>query len=119
MNPTFINPAAEAVDDEGDDIEDGIIYTFTTAEEEDPCEPPTAARVPHQVAIDALELSSSIICSPTEVQASWKSCYSGKDVGLRDMCIVRRPNKPNGGSLSTYITPNTHSLSHSSVLLYM
>ena len=115
MNSTFINPTAEVVD--GDDDIEGVIINM---EEEDPsCEPPPAPRVPHQAAIDALELSSSIVYSPTEVQASWKSCYSGKDVELRDMYIVRRPNKPNRGSLSTYITPNTDSLTHLPVLSCM
>ena len=56
LNSTFINPASELVDDGDAGIEDRIINTFTPAEEEDPAsEPPTAPRVPHQTAIDALE----------------------------------------------------------------
>ena len=117
LNSTFIHPAFEVVDGD-DDIEDGIINTFI--EEDDPAsELPPKHRVPHQAAIDALELSSSIVCSPAGVRVIWKSCYSGKNAELRDIDIVRRQDKPNGGSLSTYTTPNTHSLAHLSVLSCM
>ena len=114
VNSIFINPTVEVVD--GDDDIEGVI--INTEEEDSPCEPSPAPRVPHQATIDALELFSSIVCTDTST-GQWKSCYSGKDVELRDMYIVRRPNKPNGGSLSTYITPNTDSLTHLPVLSCM
>lgn len=57
-----------------------------------------------------------IPCGLIEIQANWKRSYSEKDVELRDM---RRPNKPNGGLPSSYITLNTYFLPYLSYLSRM
>ena len=103
LNPRFINPASEVVDDGDEDIENQIINNFTPAENEDPAsEPPPVPSVPHQATIDALE---TLLYSPQSDRNTRR--YSGKDIELRDMYIDRRSSKPNRGSPSSYITLNT------------
>ena len=53
---------------------------------------------------------------PIEIHVSWKRCYSGNDVELRDM---HKLNKLNRGSLRTYITPNTRFVSFVCFAMYV